>query len=72
MATYIMMPFSNTGQDLYDFITFINFAFEIYLHSKAFVRLLHIAFDLGARMFIYASYTRNRESAFMDAGGITN
>lgn len=28
------------GQDLYDFITFINFAFEIYRHSKEFVRVL--------------------------------
>lgn len=42
----------NPGKDLYDFITFINFAFEIYLHSQAFVRLLRIAFDLGAEMLV--------------------
>lgn len=44
----VCVPFPNTGQDLYDFITFINFAFEIYRHSKEFVRVLRIAFDLGA------------------------
>lgn len=36
----IMRPPWNTS-DLYDFITNINFAFEIYLHSKPFYRLLH-------------------------------
>lgn len=56
-----LCPLKSIGQVSYDFITFINFAFEIYLTVKHLYSyyILHWTWVWGC---LYASYTRNPRS----------